>query len=82
MTAIPKIQDYAVIGSGGAAALVSRGSIDWLRWPRFNSPSLFGRLLDPQVSGSWSIAPTDPAETERTYVDPTNVLRGTQMGRD
>jgi GH15 family glucan-1,4-alpha-glucosidase len=71
----PKIQDYAVIGDGRSVALVSRGgSIDWLCWPRFDSPSLFGAILDQQIGGSWSIAPTEPARIERRYVDGTNVL--------
>ncbi|MBX9625525.1 MAG: glycoside hydrolase family 15 protein [Gemmataceae bacterium] len=73
--AAPKIQDYAVIGNGRSAALVSRGgSIDWLCWPRFDSPSLFGALLDPRTGGSWGIAPALPAEVGRRYLDGTNVL--------
>src|SRR5438477_8919890 len=76
MDAMPKIQDYAVIGDGRSAALVSRdGSLDWLCWPRFDSPSLFGGLLDPKVGGAWGIAPTEPAHTERRYLDGTNVLQ-------
>src|SRR5438552_2024255 len=73
---MPKIQDYAVIGDGRSAALVSRGgSVDWLCWPRFDSPSLFGGLLDSRDGGSWSIAPTQPARVERRYLDGTNVLQ-------
>ena len=76
MRATPKIQDYAVIGDGRSAALISRGgSIDWLCWPRFDSPSLFAGLLDAQVGGTWRIAPTQPARLERSYIDRTNVLQ-------
>src|SRR5687768_8718095 len=76
MRATPKIQDYAVIGDGRSAGLVSRdGSIDWLCWPRFDSPSLFGALLDRQCGGAWSITPREPAQTTRRYLDGTNVLQ-------
>ncbi|MHB8544846.1 MAG: glycoside hydrolase family 15 protein [Leptospirales bacterium] len=68
------IKDYAIIGNGRSAALVSRiGSIDWLCWPRFDSPSIFGSILDTE-GGSWSIAPTGDFSTERRYVGKTNVL--------
>src|SRR2546421_998023 len=71
----PKIQDYAVIGDGRSAALVSnRGSVDWLCWPRFDSSSIFAALLDPEVGGRWSIYPIGTAQTTRHYLDETNVL--------
>jgi GH15 family glucan-1,4-alpha-glucosidase len=71
----PPIEDYGIVGDGRCVALISReGSIDWLCWPRFDSPPWFGRLLDPDRGGSWSIAPTRPARITRAYVDRTNVL--------
>src|SRR4051812_6963684 len=75
MKPTPKIQDHAIIGDGRSAALISRdGSIDWLCWPRFDSPSIFAALLDASAGGHWSIRPLQPARTERRYLDDTNVL--------
>ena len=71
-----KINDYAIIGNGRSAALISRkGSIDWLCWPRFDSPSLFARLIDQESGGHWKIAPVLPLKIRRYYIDETNVLK-------
>jgi GH15 family glucan-1,4-alpha-glucosidase len=72
----PKIEDYALIGDCETAALVSLdGSIDWLCWPRFDSPACFAALLGGPEHGRWSIAPTDKTATrKRAYRDGTMIL--------
>src|SRR3954454_11077873 len=71
------IADYALLSDCSSAALVSRdGSIDWLCLPRFDSPSVFARLLDP-AAGHWSIAPAAEHTTERRYLDGTLVAETT-----
>ena len=74
----PPIADYAIIGCTRSAALISRdGSIDWLAWPRFDSPSIFGRLLDWSRGGCFSIAPVRSYRASRRYVGTTNILETT-----
>jgi GH15 family glucan-1,4-alpha-glucosidase len=68
------IQDYAVIGDCRSAALISRdGSMDWLCWPRFDSPALFAAILDERA-GRWSVSPTGSFRSTRRYITGTNVL--------
>jgi GH15 family glucan-1,4-alpha-glucosidase len=78
---VPKIQDYAIIGNGRSAALISnRGSIDWLCWPRFDSASIFAAILDPKIGGRWSMSPTQPSQVSRRYINKTNILETTFSG--
>ncbi|MGI8485215.1 MAG: glycoside hydrolase family 15 protein [Thermomicrobiales bacterium] len=75
MSAYAPIADYALIGDCRGAALVSRdGSLDWLCWPRFDSPSLFAALLDAEHGGRFRIRPTSEFRAERRYLPDTNVL--------
>ncbi len=76
MSTIP-IADYALLSDRHSAALVSReGSVDWLCFPRFDSPSIFGRLLGDQA-GHWSLRATDATQITRRYLDRTMVLETT-----
>ncbi len=71
------ISDYALLSDRHSAALVSRdGSIDWLCFPRFDSPSIFGRLLGDKA-GHWSIRATAATEVTRRYLDRAMVLETT-----
>ncbi len=78
------IGDHAAIGDGQTAALVSRdGTVDWLCWPRFDSPSLFGALLDPERGGRFALRPEgDGFTATRSYLDDTNVLCTVWRSRD
>src|SRR5262245_35132744 len=57
-------------------ALVSMtGSIDWLCFPRFDSPSIFGALLDDEKGGHFCICPAEKDVTyKQLYWPDTNVL--------
>jgi alpha,alpha-trehalase len=71
------IADHALLSDRHSTALVDRsGSVDWLGFPRFDSPSVFGRLLGPDA-GHWSITPGEDWSSARRYVDRTLVLETT-----
>ncbi len=69
------ISDYALIGDMQSAALISSdASIDFLCWPRFDSPALFLRLLDDEHGGFCSASPAGVRSRTRRYLDRTNIL--------
>jgi GH15 family glucan-1,4-alpha-glucosidase len=69
------IEDLGFLSDCASAALVGRdGSVDWWCVPRFDSPSLFGRLLGPDA-GHWTLRPVAVSTVDRRYLDDTLVLR-------
>src|SRR3954451_22278335 len=74
------IADYGLLSDCNSAALLARdGSIDWLCLPRFDSPALFARILDPDA-GHWQIAPAadqDDTTVTRRYLPGTLVVETT-----
>jgi GH15 family glucan-1,4-alpha-glucosidase len=61
-----RIEDYAMVGDLQTAALVGTdGSVDWLCFPRFDSPACFAALLGEDANGRWRIAPTSDGRCKR-----------------
>ena len=70
------IENYGLIGNMHTAALVAmNGSIDWFCFPHFDSPSVFGAILDDKKGGRFKIYPTVDGVTYKQFYWPdTNVL--------
>jgi GH15 family glucan-1,4-alpha-glucosidase len=70
------IENYGVIGNLNTVALVGKhGSIDFMCFPRFDSPSIFAALLDDQRGGRFQIAPVaKKIRTRQMYLPDTNIL--------
>jgi GH15 family glucan-1,4-alpha-glucosidase len=71
-----KIEDYAFLSDTQTGALVSRdGCVDWLCFPRFDSPACFASLLGARENGRWFFHPDEKIErTRRRYRDETLIL--------
>lgn len=70
------IEDYGIIGDLNTIALVGiNGSIDFMCFPHFDSPSVFASLLDKEKGGYFSISPHfDESRNKQLYLPDTNVL--------
>jgi GH15 family glucan-1,4-alpha-glucosidase len=76
MSATP-IADHALLSDRHSSALVDRaGSVEWLSFPRFDSPSVFGRLLGAEA-GHWQVDPLGDWTSTRRYIDRTLVMETT-----
>jgi GH15 family glucan-1,4-alpha-glucosidase len=72
---VPAIEDHALIGDTRTAALVtSRGEIDWLCVPRFESKPLFGALIGGERGGRFSVGPMQLRRVKRRYRPGTAIL--------
>jgi GH15 family glucan-1,4-alpha-glucosidase len=72
----PLIAEHGLIGDLQTAALVTTdGSINWFCAPRFDSPSIFGSLLDKAGGGHFRIRPSAGAfDTKQMYLPDTAIL--------
>jgi GH15 family glucan-1,4-alpha-glucosidase len=70
------IENYGIIGNMRTVALVGKnGSIDWYCYPNFDSPSIFGAILDDGKGGRFQICPVgDEARNKQFYWPSTNIL--------
>jgi len=67
--------DYGIIGNCHSVALISKnGSIEWSCLPQFDSSSVFAKILDEKIGGSFEILVRDSYEISQKYIQNTNIL--------
>ena len=67
--------NYGIIGNCKSSALINEdSSIDWSCLPQFDSPSIFGKILDDQKGGSFKIVCDDSYHITQKYLDKTAIL--------
>ena len=67
--------DYGIIGNCRSAALISKkGSLDWCCLPEFDSSSIFAKILDDEIGGSFEILVDDTYTIEQKYIPLTAIL--------
>jgi GH15 family glucan-1,4-alpha-glucosidase len=67
--------NYGIIGNCRSAALISdKGAIEWCCLPEFDSASVFAKILDPEIGGSFEIHLTDDYTISQKYIPNTSIL--------
>lgn len=67
--------NYGIIGNCRSAALISdRGSIEWCCLPEFDSSSVFAKILDSEIGGSFEIHTSDDYSVSQKYIENTSIL--------
>lgn len=67
--------DYGIIGNCKSAALVSKtGAMEWCCLPNFNSASVFAKILDDEIGGSFEFQVNEDYKISQEYLWGTNVL--------
>jgi GH15 family glucan-1,4-alpha-glucosidase len=67
--------NLGIIGNCKSAALINKdSSIDWCCLPQFDSPSVFGKILDQNIGGSFKIDCDPSYEVEQSYISNTSIL--------
>jgi GH15 family glucan-1,4-alpha-glucosidase len=74
----PKLDNlnYGIIGNCKSSALINEdSSIDWCCLPQFDSPSVFGKILDEKIGGSFKISCDKSYRITQKYLDKTCILK-------
>lgn len=76
--------DYGIIGNCKSAALISKtGAIDWCCLPDFDSASVFAKLLDKDIGGTFEFIVTKDYSVQQNYIKNTTILSTTfSNGKD
>ncbi len=70
--------NYGIIGNCQSSALIYKdSSIDWCCLPRFDSPSIFGKIIDNKIGGFFKIEPIGNYNVEQEYFKNTSILKTT-----
>jgi len=68
--------NYGIIGNCQSSALIYKdSSIDWCCLPRFDSPSIFGKLIDNKIGGFFKIEPIGNYNVKQEYFKNTSILK-------